>query len=217
MNKSEKLWDKLSKYYDNETKRFDWLRIKIIEKTKRYLKVSDTVLECGCGTGTITVEIANNAKEIHAFDISAGMIDIAKEKAYKRKIENIDFVQTTIFDERYKRESFNFVIVFNVLHLLEDKQKVIKRIEELLKPGGHFISVTPCSGEKKKSLKTIFESIKMLMFLLTKIRMIPFKTLSKGMRFKIFELKDLISGENFQIVEAEKISEEHYFIVAMKK
>ncbi|NEW06798.1 methyltransferase domain-containing protein [Paenibacillus sp. SYP-B3998] len=57
---------------------------------------------------------------------------------------NINYAHSTIFDERYKKGSFDVILVFHVLHLLEDEHIVLQRINELLKPGGLLISATPC-------------------------------------------------------------------------
>ena len=64
-------------------------------------------------------------KVIHAIDTSSKMIEIAKRKADGRKIKNIDYEHSTIFDERYKRGSFDVILVFYILHLLEDPHKVM--------------------------------------------------------------------------------------------
>jgi 2-polyprenyl-3-methyl-5-hydroxy-6-metoxy-1,4-benzoquinol methylase len=210
MNKSEKFWDKQSNNLDKRSKKFDQTEIKTLENTKKYLNVGDIVLDYGCATGTMAFEIADNAKKIHGIDISPKMIDAARKIAAERKIENIDFAHSTIFDERYKKESFDVILAFNILHFLKDTQKVIKRINELLKPGGLIIYVTPCLGEKK-SLLNIF--ISLLVFLQTKLGMAPYIRF-----FRISEFEDLIANENFQIVETESLHSiaEQYFIVAKK-
>ena len=69
------------------------------------------------------------------------MIEAARAKAVERKIENIDFAQATLFDERFERGFFDVVLAFNILHLLKHNQQAIGRITELLKPGGLFIRV----------------------------------------------------------------------------
>lgn len=206
LNKSEKFWDKMAKNYDQEEKKDEQTYIKIIEKTKKYLKISDIVLDYGCGTGLISNEIADNVKVIHAIDISSKMIKIAKIKADGRKIENIYFAHSTIFDERYKRGLFDVILVFYILHLLEDPHKVMQRINELLKPGGLIISATPCMGEKKV--------LSILLSLVSKIGLIP-----NVRSFKISELEDSIADGNFEIVETECLhqSGQQYFIVAKKK
>ena len=206
IKKSEKFWDMISNDFDKQTKRFEQMYIKTVENAKKYLNSSAIVLDYGCGTGTVAIKIADNVKKIHGIDISSKMIDAAKRKASERKIENIDFAQATIFDERYKRESFDVILACNVLHCLEDAQKAMNRMNELLKPGGLVISVTPCSGEKKSL-------INFLLILLIKTGILPYVRF-----FKISELEDSIANGNFQIVETESLhtKEKHYFIVAKK-
>jgi 2-polyprenyl-3-methyl-5-hydroxy-6-metoxy-1,4-benzoquinol methylase len=104
--------------------------------------------------------------------ISSKMIDAAKRKAAERRIENINYVQSTRFDERYTKESFNLILAFNILHLVKDTQKAILRIKELLKPGGLFISETARMGQKKSLVST-------LLFLLSKIGIVPFTNFLK--------------------------------------
>ena len=53
MDKSEKFWDKAANTYDQEENKDEQTHIKIIEKTKKYLKMSDIVLDYGCATGTV--------------------------------------------------------------------------------------------------------------------------------------------------------------------
>jgi len=205
MNKSEKFWDQAANKYDQEEKEDEQTYVKIIERTKKYLKISDVVLDYGCGTGLISNEIADNVKAIHAIDISSKMIEIAKKKADGRKIENIDYAHSTIFDERYQRGSFDVILAFYILHLSEDIHKVMQRINELLKPGGLIISATPCMGER------IFLSTPLL--LVSKLGLIP-----KIRPFRISELEDSVANGNFEIVEAECLhqSGQQYFIAAKK-
>jgi len=209
INKSEKFWDMISNDFDKQAKdeKSEKNHISTIENTKKYLSASDIVLDYGCATGTVAIEIADKVKKIHGIDISSKMIDAAKRKAGECKIENIDFTQSSIFDERHKKGSFDVVLAFNILHLLEDTSKVVQRINGLLKPEGLIISVTACMGEKK-TLLSIF------LFALVKIGIIPF-----NMRFfKISELKDLISNGNFLIIQVENLPNNplEYFIVAKK-
>ena len=107
MNKSEKFWDRMAKYFDREERKGELTNIKIIEKTRNRLKISDNVLDYGCGTGTAAIEIASSVKSVHGIDISSKMIEAAKGKTVERKVKNIDFAQTTIFDEKFKKGSFD--------------------------------------------------------------------------------------------------------------
>jgi len=206
MNKPEKFWNKISAKYNNQLKRYERTYLKTIEKTKKYLDKDDIVLDYGSGTGVILVEIADSVKEIHAIDIASNMIEIARRKSNERKIENIHFARTDIFDDRFKEKSFDVIFAFNILYLLSDVTSVLKRINALLKPGGMFISATDCLGEKKTFVNT-------LKYVLSKIGILPFMYM-----LKIHELETLIMDAQFQIIETEKLSDasSNYFIAAKK-
>ena len=200
-----KFWDKIANNYDQEEKKDELTYERIIEKIIKHFKISDVVLDFGCGTGLISNRIAGNVKETHAIDTSSKMIEIAQKKADDLKIKNIYYIQSTIFDIRYKIGSFDAVLAFYILHLLDDADKVIQRINELLKPGGLIISVTPCMGE------TIFQSF--ILSIISKIGLIPMST-----PFKIPELEDLITDGDFEIIESECLYRkgQQHFIVAKK-
>jgi 2-polyprenyl-3-methyl-5-hydroxy-6-metoxy-1,4-benzoquinol methylase len=209
MNNSEKFWDRAANTYDQEEEKDEQTYVEIIDKTREYLKIGDVVLDFGCGTGHASNEIAGNVKVIHAIDTSSKMIERAKQKADARKIENVDYAHSTIFDARYGIGSFDVVLAFYILHLLEDTHEVMQRIHELLKPGGLIISVTPCLGEKK--------TLNILLSMLSKVGLVP-----NVRSFKVSELEASIANGNFQIVETECLrrsslgrSQEH-FIVAKR-
>ena len=211
MNKAKVFWDKSAGNYDKTEERFELIHNTARENAKKYLKGSDIVLDYGCGTGTVACEFANSVKEIHAIDISTGMIDLAKEKAATRSIENVDFMQADIFDERYKEESFDVVLAFNMLHTVPDPQKVVQRTHELLKPDGIFISVTPCLRDKMSF--AVSAQIQLVRLLgATGIIPIPIR------RLKSSEIDELIANGNFETVESESIYQgaSSYFMAAKK-
>lgn len=205
MNKSERYWDKTASKYDQIEMQDEQTYIDIIKRTKTYLKTNDIVLDYGCGTGLISNEIAEYVNTIHAIDISSTMIEIAEKKAKERSISNLNYAHSTIFDERYKKGSFDAILVFHVLHLLEDVHIALLRMNELLKPGGLLISATPCIGEK------IF--LRNLLFFAGRVGLVP-----SIRSFKIRNLVDTIEEANFSIVESDclKKSSQEYFIVARK-
>jgi 2-polyprenyl-3-methyl-5-hydroxy-6-metoxy-1,4-benzoquinol methylase len=143
------------------------------------------------------------------------MIDIAKRKADKLKINNIDFKQATVFDVIYKSESFDVILAFNTLHCIEDVEKTISRIYELLKSKGLFISVTPSSGSEKKSFEKFFKILWHILFMLSKIGFFPIPYINS---FKTYELDKLVAKGGFQITNTENLhtTEGHYYIVSKK-
>lgn len=211
MDKSERFWDKASKNYDATEERFEQIHSRVREKTKEHLKSTDVALDYGCGTGTKSCELADQVSEILAIDISAEMIELAKAKGVANGIENVRFEQITILDQSLKTGSFDVVMAFNMLHTVSNPQNVVKRICELLKPGGLFVSVTPCMAGKKSFLVTLQIN---LFRLLSKIGLVPIS-------FRIYRSSDidnLVETEPFQTVESESIfaGATSYFIVTKK-
>ena len=205
------MWDKLAKNWDTPGVSLGENDLRIIERTKKYLSANDVVLDYGCATGSIAIEMANMAKEVRGIDISSNMIEIARRKADERKIKNIGFTRTAIFDESLGKESFDLILAFSVLHLVENSTQVIDRINQLLKPGGVFISATPCLGEK--AFVSILMNIPI--FLFSKIGILPPINF-----FSVSNLAASIKNVSFQIIENENLSVHpltECIIVARKK
>jgi 2-polyprenyl-3-methyl-5-hydroxy-6-metoxy-1,4-benzoquinol methylase len=195
--KSEKMWNQLAKNWDTPGVSLGENDLKIIERTKKYLNAGSVVLDHGCATGSIAIEIASMAKEVRGIDISSNMIEIASKKAEERNIKNIDFARAAIFDESLRQESFDVILSLSVLHLVENPTQVMGRINQLLKPGGVFISATPCLGEKA----FVSALLNIPIFLLSKIGLLP--------RINFFSVSSLaasVANGNFQIIENENLS-----------
>ena len=203
MNKAEKFFDRVSsksKPEPNQT------ALKIIESSKVFLEKDNYILDFGCGSGAITNKLFKAVKAIEAIDISSGMLDFAKRQADENSIGNINYIQTSIFDERFKDESFDVILAFNVLHYIEDMQSLIKRINSLLKPNGIFISSTACLKEKKNG-------IRFLMWVLNTMKIVP-----KTLFYRKSDLENLITKGGFNIIKSEMISGlPEYFIIGKKE
>ena len=163
-------------------------------------------MDYACGTGVVTYKIAADVKEVHAIDASAGMIEIALQRAREREVANVHFARKTIFDEGHRRDSYDVILAFNILHLLEDAPKVVQRVSELLKPRGLLVSVTPCLGEAGVVLRTLLPLISKL------------GILSHLSSLKVSDVKELMGGGGLQIQESEVLdgSIPSYFSVAQK-
>lgn len=211
MSKSEKFWDQSASNYDHTEEKFEFIHSRSRENTKRYLKDTDIVLDYGCGTGTTACEISGLVKSVRAIDISTGMIEIAKGKAARGGVVNVDFEQADIFDEEFENGSFDVVLAFNMLHTVPDPESVVQRTVELLKPGGLFISVTPCLGGKKSALVSLQI---LLVRALLKVGVIPIPI----RQLKSVYLDDLMDDERLQVIETEEIFKgaSSYFMAAKK-
>jgi ubiquinone/menaquinone biosynthesis C-methylase UbiE len=192
--KAELFWDMTAKNMDrmakNEgLKKFESRRN---EKLEKYLPGSGLVLDYGCGTGTLSLQFAGRVKEIHGIDFAQGMVEAAHKKAAADGNENARFMQATIFDERLKTGSYDVVLAWGILHLLDDRKMVMKRIYDITRPGGVIVSATECMGEKKTPITS-------LLSFLMRIGIFPINLKF----FTVAGLEESFTGAGFQIVSKE--------------
>lgn len=202
----EKLfWNFIAKKYSKDTisnmKGYE----QSLEFTRKYLNKKQKVLELGCGTSSTALLLAKDVKEYVATDISSKMIEIGAEKVKKSKIKNITLFQADSFDEKLEKNSYDVVLAFNLLHLVKDKEAVIKHVHSLLKPDGVFISKTVCMGGDKKMSVIAF----LLQFLIGPIKC-----------FNSNEYRTSFTNNGFKIVKEHIHKEDspiRSYIVAKKK
>jgi ubiquinone/menaquinone biosynthesis C-methylase UbiE len=205
MKDSAKFWDKFASRYDRYEERDASIYSMILDGIRKHLKKSDHVLDFACGTGLVANEIAGNVHDIVGIDISSKMLEIAKSKQEARKIGNVKYIQSDIFSKDLSAGEFDAVIGSYIIHLLGDPESVIKRINSLLKPGGSFISVTPCLGESG--------SLRAMLWVAGVFGLVP-----KTRAFKTSGLETLIKSCGFEITEIKCLHKEgsQNFIVAKK-
>lgn len=207
MNRSNVFWDKLASKYDTQVGKHAKTYANTVTLTQKHLKAGGRVFDFGCGTGITTIEIARYAEWVVAMDPAEKMLDVAKAKAENAGIHNIEFISQNIFDERFVAESFDAVMAFNVLYLLPDYEVIVRRIYDLLKPGGLFFSATDCLGESNAFVLSVEK-------LLSKLRIIPYiKAFTK------LDVEELERASGFSILETACLydSPPNYFIAARKE
>ena len=161
----------------------------LVERTKAHLTGGDHVLEVGCGTASLALQLAPGVKRITATDISSKMLEIGQGKAAAEGIENIDFIRARLSDGAFPAGPFDTVLAFNFLHLVEDLPGTIERIHGLLRPGGVFISKTVCLAEKARAWR-------LLITVMRTLGLAPYVNY-----LKIHELEGLVRAQGFEIVE----------------
>jgi ubiquinone/menaquinone biosynthesis C-methylase UbiE len=118
-----------------------------LERTRQLLSATDTVLELGCGTGTTALKLAPHVARMVATDLAGEMIAIAREKAAAQGCTNAEFAVARPEDASWPDASFDAVLAFNLWHLVADRAAALAHVRRVLKPGGLFVSKTPCLAE----------------------------------------------------------------------
>lgn len=137
-------WDKIANRYSKQPIADEAAYQKKLQLSREYFRPDMEVLEFGCGTGGTALLHAPFVKHISAIDGSTGMIEIARGKQQDSGIKNVEFSVSAIEEYNIADETYDVVLGLSILHLLEDKDAVIKKIYAGLKPGGVFISSTAC-------------------------------------------------------------------------
>jgi 2-polyprenyl-3-methyl-5-hydroxy-6-metoxy-1,4-benzoquinol methylase len=147
MAEAVSFWNKVADHYSTMPIADEESYQTKLNKTREYFTPDSNVLEFACGTGGTAVQHAPFVKHIHAIDISERMIGFCEQKKKEAGVNNVTFEAQTIENLSFESESFDVVMGMSILHLLEDKDVVIQKVFELLKPGGVFVSSTICLGD----------------------------------------------------------------------
>jgi trans-aconitate methyltransferase len=97
-------------------------------------KPSERVLDLGCGTGTLTAEIAASGAQIVGVDRSREMIEEARKKFPELHFEVCDARSLTFSEE------FDAVFSNAALHWIPEAARVVEGVSRALKPGGKFVA-----------------------------------------------------------------------------
>lgn len=146
-NPDKHFWDQIAAKYSRGTISDMAGYERTLERMRDLLGSGDNVLELGCGTGTTALRLAPLASSYLATDISPAMIAIANDKLEASPVPNLRFAALTAHSASRPENGFDAVLGFNYLHLVEDVPATLAAIRGLLRPGGLFVTKTPCIGE----------------------------------------------------------------------
>jgi ubiquinone/menaquinone biosynthesis C-methylase UbiE len=150
-----RFWDRSSRKYARSAIADPNGYERTLERARARLQPGDNVLELGCGTGTTALRLADGVRSYLATDISSGMIAIADEKLAVESIPALSFRTATAEELVHEESRFDAVLGFNYLHLVRDVPGTLRSIHALLKPGGLFISKTPCLGDMNPLIRLL--------------------------------------------------------------
>ena len=119
------------------------------ERVAQEINRNDIVLECACGTGSISKPVAKKCRKLFATDMSVNMMKRAQKNC--RECTNITFRKANIMLIRSKDNLFDKVIAGNVIHLLDEPYKAVDELLRVCKPGGKVIIPTYINAGKSSS------------------------------------------------------------------
>jgi len=114
---------------------------KTVSITQERIQPGQVVLDMGCGTGTLTLQIKKThpSTDVYGLDLDSQVLDIARRKI-EQAGQAIFLQQGTATCLPYPNESFDHVFASLMLHHLtrQDKQQALREAFRVLKPGGEL-------------------------------------------------------------------------------
>ncbi|HEY1831086.1 MAG TPA: methyltransferase domain-containing protein [Acidimicrobiales bacterium] len=97
-----------------------------------------SLLDVGCGPGTITADLAELVAPgaVIGIDAAAEVIEQAQSVVTERGLTNLTFAVQDLFDLPYEDDTFDVVHLHQVLQHLSDPVGALVELRRVLKPGG---------------------------------------------------------------------------------
>jgi ubiquinone/menaquinone biosynthesis C-methylase UbiE len=117
-------------------------------------------IEYGCGTGYFTKTIAEKATHVLATDLSDEMLEVAQIEL--RDFGNITIQKADCRHSSFPAESFDAVVLVNLLHVIEDCSECLQESNRILRHRGTLIVVdfTGYRMSLLKKMKLVFRYLR---------------------------------------------------------
>lgn len=160
----------------------------------RDVKISDIVLDLGCGNGQHSLKVAEKCRKVIGIDCNNLQLEIANKTANDRKIKNTRFVNYSLEKGLvFKDNSFDKVLCLDVLEHLNNRKQFLLEVKRVLRPKGIAFIAAPNKNtswkqlQNKVSLNFYSDPDHKIEYSLTEIKKVLFQV-----SFKILDLKPIV-------------------------
>lgn len=128
-------WDRIRKLHVADEAVEEAIRAALAEKPFRSL------LDLGTGTGRMLEMFGPAIERGLGLDLSLDMLLLARDRLERAGLRNCSVRQGDIYDLPLANDSFDVVILHQVLHFLDDGARAIREAARVLRPGGRLLVV----------------------------------------------------------------------------
>lgn len=127
-----------------------------------YIKEGMTVLEVGCGPGFFSIDMAlmvGKSGQVIACDLQEGMLQKVRDKINSTELKARIKLHKCEESKIGVPDPVDFVLLFYVVHEIQNKKKLFNEIWAILKPKGQVLIVEPPFHVSKSAFeKTIINA-----------------------------------------------------------
>ena len=107
-----------------------------------------SVLDCGCGPGTLTLDIADRVTpaKVWGVDFGSSQVETARANAASRAVGNVEFQEADCYSLPFAAATFDRVFSHALLEHLREPQKAVAEFHRVLRPGGEVGLCSPDWG-----------------------------------------------------------------------
>ena len=128
-------WDRIRKLHAADAAVEDAIRAALADKPFRSL------LDLGTGTGRMLELFGPKIERGLGLDLSLDMLLLARDRLERAGLKNCSVRQGDLYDLPLADDSFDVVILHQVLHFLDDGGRAIREAARALRPGGRLLVV----------------------------------------------------------------------------
>jgi len=128
-------WDRIRKLHVADAAVEAAIRAALADRPMRSL------LDLGTGTGRMLELFAGDIERGLGLDLSLDMLALARTRLDRAGLKHCSVRHGDIYDLALPRDSFDVVIIHQVLHFLDDCARAIREAARVLRPGGRLLVV----------------------------------------------------------------------------
>ncbi|MEO8331855.1 MAG: methyltransferase domain-containing protein [Gallionella sp.] len=119
-----------------------------------------TLLDVGCGPGTLALMVAREASQVHGIDFSETMLDIFRQHVARAGHNNITIQHGDAQTLPYPDEMFDAAFSMFGLMFFPERSKGFAEIHRTLKPGGSIAVTSWAPVDQSPAMQTMFGALR---------------------------------------------------------
>jgi len=141
--------DQAARYFTAHAANWDELRALHVAEERVEAAIRDSIgpapidalLDLGTGTGRMLELLAPCSERAVGVDQSPQMLSLARARLERAGLRNVQLRQGDLYALPVERDTYDLVIIHQVLHYLDDPSRAVREAARALRPGGRLLIV----------------------------------------------------------------------------